>query len=126
MRTQRSQFGITFLGFVIIIIVGSFFAYAAMKLVPIYNEYFSVVKAMNVVKREPGVENKSIEEIRRMLDVQFDLQYVNQQDVPPTAISLSTANGQRNLKIAYTVDVEFLYNVDLLVKFEKTLDLTSK
>jgi hypothetical protein len=124
MRTQKSQFGITFLGFLIVIVVGSFFAYAAMKLVPVYSEYFGVVKSMKLVQAEAGIENRSIEEIRQLLNVQFDLQYVSDKDVPAKAITLVTANGQRSLNIAYQVDVPFIYNVDLLVSFNKTVDLT--
>ena len=124
MRTQRSQFGITFMGFLMVIVVASFFAYAAMKLVPIYSEYFGVVKTMKLVQNEAGIENKSIEEIRSFMNVQFDLQYVNEKDVPMSAIQLITANGQRSLRVAYQVDVPFIYNVDLLVSFDKTVDLT--
>jgi len=124
MRTQRSQFGITFMGFLMVIVVASFFAYAAMKLVPVYSEYFGVVKTMKLVQSEAGIENKSIEEIRSFMNVQFDLQYVNEKDVPMSAIQLITANGQRSLRVAYQVDVPFIYNVDLLVSFDKTVDLT--
>ena len=124
MRTIKKQYGITFIGFVVVVVVLAFFAYAAMRLVPIYNEYFSVVRSMKVVQSQPGIENKSIEEIRRMLEVQFDLQYVDQKDVPPKSIQLITANGQRSLNIAYDVDINFISNVDLLVKFDKTVDLT--
>jgi len=124
MRAHKSQFGITFLGFLMVIVVLSFFAYAAMKLVPVYSEYFGVVKSMKMVQSQPGIENKSIDEIRQMMNVQFDLQYVNEKDVPMNSIQLITGSGQRSLRVAYQVDVPFIYNVDLLVKFDKTVDLT--
>lgn len=124
MRTQRRQSGITFLGFVIVLIVVAFFAYAAMKLVPIYSEYFGVVKSMKLMQAQPGIESKSIDEIRNLMNVQFDLQYVNEKDVPMKSITLITANGQRSLNVTYDVEVPFIYNVDLLVKFNKTVDLT--
>jgi len=46
MRAATSQKGLTLIGFAIVLIVGGFFAYAAMKLVPVYTEYFGVVKSM--------------------------------------------------------------------------------
>jgi len=124
MRTKRTQAGITFLGFIMVLCVVAFFAYSAMKLVPIYSEYFGVVKTMKLMQNEPGIENKSIDEIRQLMNVQFDLQYVNEKDVPMKSITLITANGQRSLNVAYDIDVPFIYNVDLLVKFNKTVDLT--
>jgi len=112
------------IGFVMLVCVLGFFAYAAMKLLPVYTEYFGVVKSMKIVQSEPNIETKSIDEIRQILNVQFDLQYVNEKDVPPKAIQLVTANGGRSLRIAYDIEVPFLYNVNLLVKFDKTVDLS--
>lgn len=124
MRTRATQQGITMIGFVMLVCVLGFFAYAAMKLLPVYTEYFGVVKSMKIVQSEPNIETKSIDEIRQILNVQFDLQYVNEKDVPPKAIQLVTANGGRSLRIAYDIEVPFLYNVNLLVKFDKTVDLS--
>src|SRR5271155_2079885 len=123
MRTHVKQTGITMIGFVMMICILGFFAYAGMKLVPAYTEYFGVVKSMKSLQTEPGIETRSIDEIRNMLTVKFDLQYVSQTDVPPKAIQLVTQNGAHSLRVAYDVTVPFIYNVDLLIHFDKTVDL---
>ena len=79
---------------------------------------------MKKLQTEPEIETATIDVIRQKLNVQFDLQYVNEKDVPPSAMQLITANGQRSLRIAYDVDLPFIYNVDLLVHFDKTVDLS--
>jgi len=124
MRTQSKQKGITMIGFIMLLAVLGFFAYAAMKLWPAYAEYFGVVKSMKALQSEAGVENMSIDLIRAKLNVQFDLQYVDDKNVPPSAIQMVTANGQHSLRIAYDRDIQFLYNVDLLVHFDHTVDLS--
>ncbi|HZP64761.1 MAG TPA: DUF4845 domain-containing protein [Rudaea sp.] len=124
MRTQRTQRGITFIGFAIMIIVVGFFAYAGMKLLPAYSEYFGVVKSMKSLQSEPGIDNKSIDEIRQMLNVKFDLQYVDEKHVPLTSAQLITQNGSHTLRIAYDRDIPFIYNVDLLIHFDKSVDLS--
>ncbi len=124
MNSKNKQTGITLLGFAVLLCVLGFFAYAAMKLLPAYMEYFGVVKSMKLLQSESGIENATIEDIRRKLNVQFDLQYVDEADVPPAAATLITANGAHSLHIEYDRDIPFLYNVDLLVHFEKTVDLT--
>ncbi len=58
-----------------------------------YIEYFGVVKAMEMVKNEPGSAQKSIEEIRRDLNTKFDTQYVDDASVPPQAISVRREAG---------------------------------
>ena len=124
MRTHVNQKGITMIGFVIMLIVVGFFAYAAMRLVPLYTEYFGVAKSMKALQTEPGVETKGIDELRSMMDAQFSIQYVNTMDVPLKNITLITQNGARSLHCAYEVRVPFIYNIDLLVHFEKTVDLS--
>ena len=124
MHTYATQKGITMIGFAFLLGIVGFFAYAAMKLIPTYTEYFGVVKSMKKLQTEAGIENMSIDVIRQKLNVQFDLQYVDEKHVPGSAMQLITANGQHSLRIAYDVDLPFLYNVDLLVHFDKTVDLS--
>lgn len=124
MRTHVTQKGITMIGFAMLVCVLGFFAYAAMKLIPAYTEYFGVVKSMKKLQTDAGIETATIDVIRNKLNVQFDLQYVNEKDVPPSAMQLITQNGEHSLRIAYDVDLPFIYNVDLLVHFDKTVDLS--
>jgi hypothetical protein len=120
----RHQKGITFLGFIALLCVVGFFAYAAMKLVPIYNMHMGVVKSLKQLQTEPGINEKSIDEIRRDLNVKFDLQYVDESIIPPANIQLKKQGGASSLRVFYDRRVPFLYNVDLLVSFDTTIDLS--
>jgi hypothetical protein len=123
MRTYGRQNGITMIGFAMVLGVLGFFAYGFMKLYPAYAEYFGVVKSMKSLQGETGIENASIDYIRAKLSLQYDIQYVSDQNVPPAAAQLITANGQHSLRVAYDRDIPFLYNVDFLVHFDHTVDL---
>lgn len=123
MRMHGKAKGITLIGFVILLAVLGFFAYLAMRLVPMYVEYFSVVKAMEQVRNEPGSGQKSLEEIRRSLALKFDAQYIDDASVPPSAILLKREGGSTTLRIAYEKRVPFLYNIDLVGKFDKSINL---
>jgi len=125
MKAQRYSRGITLLGFLIMLCVAGFFAYVVMKLVPVDIEYFGVVKAMEQIKNEPGASQKSVEEIRRDLNVKFDLQYVDEKDIPPQAIQLKREATGPTLRIAYEKRVPFMYNIDLVASFDKSVHLTS-
>ena len=125
MKAHRYSRGITLLGFLIMLCVAGFFAYVVMKLVPVYVEYFGVVKAMEQIKAEPGAAQKSVEEIRRDLNVKFDLQYVDEKDIPPQAIQLKREATGPTLRIAYEKRVPFMYNIDLVASFDKSVNLTS-
>ena len=125
MKAHRYSRGITLIGFLIMLCVAGFFAYIVMKLVPVYVEYFGVVKAMEQVKNEPGAAQKSVEEIRRELNVKFDLQYVDEHDIPPQAIQVKREATGPVLRIAYEKRVPFMYNIDLVASFDKSVNLTN-
>ena len=68
MRAMLRQGGLTLIGFAVVLIVAGFFAYAAMKLIPVYTEYFGVVKSMKALQSQGGIESATIEEIRRKIE----------------------------------------------------------
>ncbi|HJT97595.1 MAG TPA: DUF4845 domain-containing protein [Rhodanobacteraceae bacterium] len=125
MNMHRKARGITLIGFVILLAVAGFFAYMAMRLIPVYIEYFGVVKAMEQVKSEPGAAQRSLEEIRRDLTFKFDSQYVDSESVPAQAIQLKREGGAATLRIAYEKRVPFVYNIDLVATFDKSVNLSA-
>jgi len=125
MKAHRHSRGITLIGFLVLLCVAGFFAYVVMKLVPVYVEYFGVVKAMEQIKDEPGAAQRSLDQIRRDLNVKFDLQYVNQDDIPPQSIQLKREATGPTLRIAYEKRVPFMYNIDLVASFDKSVNLTN-
>jgi Tfp pilus assembly protein PilE len=123
MNMQRNNRGLTLIGFLVVLCVVGFFAYLVMRLMPMYVEYFGVVKAMEMIRNEPGSAQKSLEEIRRDLNTKFDTQYVDDNSVPPQAISVKREAGGATLRIAYEKRVNFMYNIDLVGVFDKSVIL---
>ena len=119
---MRKQQGITLIGFVMILVIVLFSAFIAMKLFPIYQEYFSVVTAMKGVAQEPGVQNKSPAEIRKMLFNRFYISYV--ESVERDDVTISKRNGY-TVNISYEVRRSLVGNLDVVAKFDKTVDLLS-
>ena len=117
--------GITLIGFVIVLVVAGFFAYVAMKLIPAYTEYFGVVKSMDQLSKEPGVASKSLDQLRGDLGFKFSTQYVDEQNVPLSSVTAVRDAGKVILRTAYERRIPFMYNVDLLVSFDHSINLTS-
>ncbi|MEI7038196.1 DUF4845 domain-containing protein [Fulvimonas yonginensis] len=118
---KTKQAGITLIGFLIVLIVVGFFGYMAMKLVPAYAEYMGVTKAMNQIATS-GVDGKSLDEIRRDLMFKMGFQYVDDATVKPKDITIDRSNGTR-LRVAYDKQVPFIYNIDFLLHFDKSVPL---
>jgi hypothetical protein len=124
MLTRYRTRGITLIGFLMLMAVVGFFAYMAMRLIPMYSEYMGVVKSMNLLKAEPGSRNFSPEQVRRDLSLKFNTQYVDDAAIPPESIMVERKGGNSTLRIRYERRVPFVYNLELLATFDKTVSLT--
>lgn len=121
---MKRQSGITLIGFIIVLIIAAFFIYTAMKLVPAYLDYFNVAKALNTVATESGSAGMSVEEVQRQLDTQELSQYFADSDIDPKNISVvPRANGGSMLKLSYDKKIPWIYNIDFLLHFEKSVPL---
>jgi len=120
---KSKQSGITLIGFLVVMAIVGFLAYMGMKLLPSYSEYMGVVKAMNQVTTE-GTNGKSLDEIRRGLMFKMGFQYVDDATIKPADITIVRNSGGANqLRVAYDKQIPFMYNIDFLLHFDKSVPL---
>mgnify|MGYP001556740830 FL=1 len=120
---KSRQKGVTLIGFLIIMAVVGFIAYMAMKLFPSYSEYMGVVKAMNQVATE-GTNGKTLDDIRRGLMFKMGFQYVDDATIKPANITIKRdAGGTSQLQVVYDKQIPFMYNIDFLLHFDKSVPL---
>ena len=123
MNHFKRQRGMTLIGFFMVLAVGCFFAFIALKLFPVYKEYFSVKQAMSSVQSQPGVSKKSPREIRSMLDSRFFSSYV--EVVKGKDAKIVRKNGYR-IEMLYEHRVHLISNIELIATFDITVDLTGR
>ena len=119
------QRGITLIGFIIVLVVAGFFAYMGMVLGPAYSEYYGVVKAMNTDAADATPSTTEMEPIRRALDRQFNVGYVDSVTGRDAKLIRDKTTGNM-LSMVYEVRKPFIYNIDFVVKFAHTVPLGSK
>ena len=119
------QRGITLIGFIIVLVVAGFFGYMGMVLGPAYSEYYGVVKAMNTVSASATPNTTDLTEIRRALDRQFNVGYVESVTGKDAKLIRDKTTGNM-LNMEYEVRKPFIYNIDFVVKFAHTAKLGSK
>lgn len=108
------------IGLVLFMSLLGFVVYAGLRLVPIYSEYYSVVKAMNLVANKPGAANKTPNEIKEDLMKSFYTSYIER--VNKNHIKVIRSRGKQ-LQVTYDVQEPFIGNLDFLVHFDKTVPL---
>jgi hypothetical protein len=120
MKLRKKQNGMTLIGALMVMSIIGFMFYVGVKVGPVYSEYYSVVKAMDTVAAEPGVGNKTPAEIKRMMDKHFYTSYVER--VKAKDIKISRSRGKK-MVVQYDVQESFIGNIDLLIKFDRSVDL---
>jgi hypothetical protein len=123
MTLLKRQRGMTLIGFFMVLAVGCFFAFIGLKLFPPYQEYFSIKQAMASVQSQPGVSKKAPNEIRRMLESRFFASYV--EIIKAKDVKIIRKNGYR-ITATYEDRMVFLGNLDLVLRFDNTVDLTGR
>ncbi len=125
MLGKKRSSGITLIGFLMLLGVVGFFGYLAMRLIPMYTEYMGVVKAMEQVRTTPNVANMSPEQVRQTLIFRFDTQYVADDAIPPQGIRVVRQGSAQTLSVTYERRVPFVYNLELVGTFEKSVNLSA-
>jgi hypothetical protein len=120
MRRVMSQRGITLIGFMIVLALAGFAFLIGAKLFPMYTEFMAVKAAMVQVQNTPGSARLSPEQVWKILDRTFYTSYV--ESVQRTDMQLVRQNGYF-LRIAYEVRKPLVYNLDVVGKFEHTVEL---
>jgi hypothetical protein len=120
---QRTQRGMSLLGFIIVLAMVLCFAYLGLRIVPIYLEYYSVVSAMNGLASERGSAQLDPSQIRRKLLERLYLSYTD-DNVGEENIRIVRRDGV-NVRITYEVRKPIIGNVDVIAAFDKQVKLAN-
>lgn len=118
----RRQRGITFLGWVILLIPVALLVYVGIRLTPIYLNATKVSRVFEQVRQEySGQESISQTGLRSALGRRFDVEYIDRPDYKDVVIR-KTGDGWQ-LEVAYEEIVPIVANVSLLVDFEHSVTI---
>lgn len=113
---KQTQKGMTLLGFLIVLAVVGFFAYIAMRLFPMYSEYYSVRAAMKGLSEEAGIGSQ---DPARIQDLFFRRLYISySENVKKEHIKLKRVGSAWQMDVQYEVRRPLVGNLDVVGRFE--------
>ena len=121
---KRTQRGITLIGFVIVLGLVGFFAYIAMKLVPMYSEFYAVKQAIKGLQQEPGIANRDPGKIQDLFFRRLYISYA--ENVKPANVKIERVDGGWNMRVDYEVRKPLMANLDVVGKFSTSEQLTNR
>lgn len=118
---ERKQKGMTLMSFIIVLVVVGFFALMAMKLFPMYSEYNNLSSVMKEFAKQPASASMTSAQAFADLERRFNIAYVS--SVKREHVKIIRAGNSSKLNIAYEVRVPLVANLDVVGKFDNTVDL---
>jgi len=118
------QQGMTFIGVVIVLGLIAFFVLIALKLIPLYLENFKIVSSLQSLKSEAELGSKSAPEIMTLLSRRLDINEVRR--LTPKDIEIKAGSGRARVRIKYEARESFIGNVDIVAKFDDSVELTGR
>ena len=115
---KRQQAGMTLIGLVIVLGIIAFFVTFAMRLFPMYQEYFGVVTVMEGMEKEITTNKLTKQQVMTLLDKRFNTGYIF--SVKKDNIEL--LRGKNNVHvdkiiIDYEVREPFIAHINLVGSF---------
>lgn len=94
-----------------------------IKMAPVYMEHFSVKTVLESLKEEPMITQKSVGEVRTMIQRRLKVNGV--YDMNNDAIKIKKEGGVMDVDITYQVTKHMAGNVDVLISFSDNIKLVA-
>jgi hypothetical protein len=120
---RKYQTGVTFLGWIILMIPVAIVFYAGVRLTPVYLNYMKVTHTMNSVATEVANEGTNAEAIRNAVRKHFqidEVDYPSDQD-----LKIVRDNGTWSIEANYDDQAPLFAGIAVLVTFDKKVKLKS-
>ncbi len=116
-RTQSRQAGITTVGFLILAAFIGLFAFAGMRLSPVYLNYIKIAGVLDGVFKEFDSQNPSRASIQKSIRRRFDVESVS--IINARDIKIVNESGGFRIEAVYDHIAPFIGNVSFSVHFDK-------
>ena len=123
MLTKKRQQGLTFISWLVILVVIGFFVLIGLKVTPVYMEHFSVKAALESLKNEPLISRKPVSDIRKMLNRRLDMNSI--YSLTKDQILIDRRGGVTTVRIKYEERRNIAGNMSLVMSFDDSIELVS-
>ena len=118
----KRQQGVSLLGWIVVIFVLAVFGTAAIKLVPKYIENHTIHSILDRVAEHSAGKSKS--QLRDEIRKNFGVSMI--RSITAKDIQFEGVKGDYHSDASYEVRVPFLYNIDVVLKFNDGISETKK
>ena len=119
------QRGVTFFGWLFLLIPWAVVGYAGIRVAPIYLNYMKVVRALNLVESDAaGTDSPAA--IRNTIDKHFEIDMVDYPTAKDIKVTKAKSGTGFDVEAAYEDEAPLFANISLHVTFDKTVHAGAK
>ncbi len=114
---MNRQRGMTTLGLIILVAFIGVFAFAGIRLTPVYLNYMKVVGVIDGVQQEFDGQGASSSAIKTSISRRFDIESVG--EISARDVTVKKKDGGYEVAATYSHKAPFIANVAFLIDFDK-------
>ena len=118
----KRQRGMSLIGMLLVLIILGFMAIVAMKVVPMYMDFYTVKSTIETVRKE-NVAQMSTTDIQNAIQKRFDIGYVN--TIQARDLKIRNERTGKVLDLDYRDERELFYGLYVLLKHKEVIPLNA-
>ncbi len=119
MRSLKGQRGLSPITWIALLLVVGFAAIVAIRIVPVYLDYYTVVESAKSVYSKDSRQDGAELDVRRALDKQLRINDVD--DIGDDIVHIERTRDGIEMVVDYEVREHLIGNIDLVMKFHRKI-----
>ena len=116
-RMKKRQAGMTTVGLIVLVAFVGLFAFAGLRLTPVYLNYMKIAGIVEGVREEFDGTGASRADVRQSLRRRFDIESVS--EITSREVKVTSVDGGFEVAATYSHKAPFIANVSFVVDFDK-------
>jgi hypothetical protein len=117
---RSKQRGVTFMGWIVLLVPVVILIYAAVRLTPVYLNYMKVVRALNLVASDANGSSDP-RSIRTTIEKHFEIDMVDYPTAKDIKVTKSQEGTGYDVEASYDDEAPLFANISLHVVFDKVV-----
>jgi hypothetical protein len=119
---RHRQRGVTFIGWLFLLIPVGVLIYAGIRLLPVYLEYMSIARTLEQVKKEYEGNAPTATYIRNSIEKRFDVEDV--KTIGAKDVAIKPQGRITVVSVDYDGWAPLFANIAIVVSFQKSVDIS--
>ena len=123
MNTIRKQRGVSILGWFVIIVMVAIIGTGALKLAPVYLEFYNIVSIVENMQNEPGLKGATRQEIITTFGKRLSVNSI--RDIKKDDYDVKRIEGRKGyeFRVHYEARRSLMGNLSIVATFDRTFEV---